>query len=257
MNRIDKLFKEKQDKILSVYFPAGYPQLNDTMPILEQLQIGGVDMVEIGIPFSDPMADGVVIQEASTEALKNGISLRKIFTQLENMRNKITIPVILMGYLNPIMQFGFENFCKHCSQTGVDGVIIPDLPFDDYINDYKSISDTYGINIIMLITPETSSQRIKLIDDNTKGFIYMVSSASVTGTQNSFDDTKQQYFKRIDQMKLKNPRLVGFGVSNKETFNTVCTYSKGAIIGSHFVKLLKNTKTHSEAVRKLLSSITD
>lgn len=254
MNRIDTLFKAKSHRILSVFFPAGYPQVNDSVEVLKELQKSGVDMVELGIPFSDPMADGTVIQNAYTRALKNGISLKMIFNQLKGFRNNITIPVILMGYLNPIMQYGFEEFCRTCEETGVDGVIIPDLPFNEYIKDYKPITDKYGIKMIMLITPETSEDRIRLIDQNTSGFIYMVSSASTTGAQNDFSHEKETYFKRINSMNLKNPRLVGFGVSNKTTFNSACEYSCGAIVGSHFVRLLP-TGDIKNSIKELLSSL--
>lgn len=254
MNRIDTLFNAKNNRILSVFFPAGYPQANDSVEILKELQESGIDMVELGIPFSDPMADGTVIQNAYTGALKNGISLKSIFNQLKGFRNYIKIPVILMGYLNPIMQYGFEEFCKSCRETGVDGVIIPDLPFNEYLKDYKPLADKYGIKMIMLITPETSEDRVRLIDENTSGFIYMVSSASTTGTQSDFNNEKEDYFKRINSMNLKNPRLVGFGVSNKATFNSACEYSCGAIVGSHFVKLL-STGDIKNSVKELLNSL--
>ena len=254
MNRIDGLFKAKDRRILSVFFPAGYPEINDTLAILKEMQQSGVDMVELGIPFSDPMADGTIIQNAYTKALKNGISLKIIFDQLKGFRDNITIPVILMGYLNPVMQYGFEKFCISCKETGIDGVIIPDLPFNEYLKDYKPVADKYGIKMIMLITPETSAGRVKLIDKNTSGFIYMVSSASTTGAQNNFDKAKEDYFMDIDSMNLKNPRLVGFGVSNTETFNSACRYSSGAIVGSHFVKLLSSGDIKS-AVKELLSSL--
>lgn len=254
MNRIDTLFNAKNNRILSVFFPAGYPQANDSVEILKELQESGIDMVELGIPFSDPMADGTVIQNAYTGALKNGISLKAILNQLKGFRNYIKIPVILMGYLNPIMQYGFEEFCKSCRETGVDGVIIPDLPFNEYLKDYKPLADKYGIKMIMLITPETSEDRVRLIDENTSGFIYMVSSASTTGTQSDFNNEKEDYFKRINSMNLKNPRLVGFGVSNKATFNSACEYSCGAIVGSHFVKLL-STGDIKNSVKELLNSL--
>lgn len=226
MNRITTLFENKHNSILSIYFPAGYPHLNDTVEILKTLQANGVDMVEVGIPFSDPMADGPVIQEASTIALRNGISLRKIFEQLKNVRRDgIHIPLILMGYLNPIMQYGFEAFCQSCAEVGVDGVIIPDLPFADYMADYKPIADKYDIKIIMLITPETSEERVRQIDAHTSGFIYMVSSAATTGAQKSFNEQKQAYFRKINAMQLQNPRLVGFGISNKATFDAAAANS--------------------------------
>lgn len=254
MNRIKQLFETKKTDILSVYFTAGYPGLNDTTTVLRELQAQGVDSVEIGIPFSDPMADGPVIQNSSTVALRNGMSLRLLFEQLKDVRKEIHIPLIFMGYLNPIMQFGFEKFCQMCNQTGIDGVIIPDLPFDDYIKYYKEIAERYDVYVIMLITPETSEERIRLIDENTKGFIYMVSSASTTGAQEKFNENKVDYFRRINMMNLQNPRLVGFGISNKETFQAVTEYAAGGIIGSKFVSLLSE-KPISEAVEELIKTI--
>ncbi len=249
MNRINQLFQTKKSGIFSVYFTAGYPALEDTTTILKAMQDNGIDMVEVGIPFSDPMADGPVIQEASTIALRNGMSLALLFEQLKNIRKEIRIPVILMGYLNPIMQFGFETFCQHCVETGVDGVIIPDLPFADYMADYKPVAEKYDIRMIMLITPETSGERIRLIDEHTDGFIYMVSSAAITGAQKSFNEQKLEYFKRIDAMKLKNPRLVGFGISNRETFEAATAYPSGAIIGSKFIQLLQSEPDANMAIQ--------
>lgn len=256
MNRISDLFQTKQQNILSIYYPAGYPNLQDTVPILRELEKAGVDMVEIGIPFSDPMADGPVIQDASTQALRNGISLRLIFEQLKDIRSEgIRMPVLLMGYLNPIMQYGFELFCQSCMEVGVDGVIIPDLPFADYLKDYRPIADRYDLRMIMLITPETSEERIRLIDAHTDGFIYMVSSAATTGVQKSFDEQKQSYFRKINEMRLRNPRLVGFGISNKATYQSALKNASGGIIGSRFVQLLKSEKSPQEAIRKLLEEI--
>ena len=256
MNRISDLFQTKQQNILSIYYPAGYPNLQDTVPILRELEKAGVDMVEIGIPFSDPMADGPVIQDASTQALRNGISLRLIFEQLKDIRSEgIRMPVLLMGYLNPIMQYGFEHFCQSCMEVGVDGVIIPDLPFADYLKDYRPIADRYDLRMIMLITPETSEERIRLIDAHTDGFIYMVSSAATTGVQKSFDEQKQSYFRKINEMRLRNPRLVGFGISNKATYQSALKNASGGIIGSRFVQLLKSEKIPQEAIRKLLEEI--
>ena len=255
MNRIANLFETKKNGILSVYFTAGYPALNDTAPILKELEARGIDMAEIGIPFSDPMADGPVIQEAATQALRNGMSLRVLFEQLKDIRKEVRIPLIFMGYLNPIMQFGFENFCKKCTEIGIDGMIIPDLPFADYMADYKDIADRYDLKMILLITPETSEERIRLIDRHTSGFIYMVSSAATTGAQQSFDEQKQAYFQRIDAMRLRNPRLVGFGISNKATFDAAASNSSGAIVGSKFVQLLKSETTAARAVEKLLEAL--
>ncbi len=255
MNRIDTLFQQKSEQILSVYFTAGFPKLNDTCTVLNELQAQGIDMVEIGIPFSDPMADGVVIQQAGQTALNNGMTLALIFKQLQGVRQTITMPIILMGYLNPIMQYGFENFCKSCAATGVDGVIIPDLPFADYMQSYKAIAEQYGVHVIMLITPETSEERVRLIDEHTKGFIYMVSSAATTGAQQSFDEKKQNYFKRINAMNLRNPRLVGFGVSNKATFDAAISNASGAIVGSKFVQLLEKSGTIKQAVEQLIEDL--
>ncbi len=255
MNRIDQLFATKSENILSVYYPAGYPYLEDTMPVLRELQAQGVDMVELGIPFSDPMADGVVIQQAATQSLANGMSLKYLFSQIENMRDEITIPIILMGYLNPIMHFGFETFCKRCREVGVDGVIIPDLPFNEYMEQYKSTADEYGINVVMFISPETSQERVRLIDENTKGFIYMVSSAGTTGARSSFAGSSDGYFDRINSMNLRNPRLIGFGISNRETLLAAFKSSNGAIVGSHFVKLMKSEASPEDAVTKLLNDL--
>ena len=255
MNRITTLFETKKNGILSVYFTAGYPHTSDTANIIKTLQAKGIDMAEVGIPFSDPMADGVVIQEASTRALRGGMSLRLLFEQLKDIRKDVHIPLILMGYLNPIMQFGFEAFCRRCAEIGIDGAIIPDLPFAEYMAEYKETADRYGVKIIMLITPETSEERIRLIDRNTSGFIYMVSSAATTGAQQSFDDQKQAYFRRINAMNLKNPRLIGFGISNKATLEAANANSSGAIIGSKFVRLLASEQSDADAVDRLLKGL--
>ena len=254
MNRINQLFETKKENILSVYFTSGFPALEDTVPTLKCLQANGVDLVEIGVPFSDPLADGIVIQNSSQQALRNGMSIRKLFDQLTSVRADIHIPLIMMGYLNPIMQFGFDTFCAECARVGVDGMIIPDLPMVDYINQYKAIAERYGLEFIFLITPETSDERIREIDSHTNGFIYMVSSAAVTGTQSSFD-TKVEYFNRINSMNLKNPRLIGFGISNKSTRDMVNRYSSGAIIGSAFIKALEETQDVEKGVKLLLEKL--
>ena len=255
MNRIDKLFKEKKENILSVYFTAGYPKSDDTIEVIKTLEKNGVDLLEIGVPFSDPMADGPVIQASGNEALRNGMSLKKLFTQLKDVRAEASIPLVLMGYLNPIMQYGFENYCKSAAECGIDGLIIPDLPFSEYMESYKSIAEEHGLHMIMLITPETSEERIKLIDQNTSGFIYMVSSASVTGARNSFTETNLNYFRRVNKLNLQNPRLIGFGISNKETFEAACRESSGAIIGSKFITLLNSEGTIEAAAEKLIEAI--
>jgi tryptophan synthase alpha chain len=252
MNQISALFQHKQKNILSIYFTAGFPQLNDTTKIIKLLQENGVDMIEVGIPFSDPMADGPVIQESSTIALRNGMNLKLLFTQLASIKEEVHIPLILMGYLNPIMQYGFENFCRDCQQTGVAGMIIPDLPFHDYLQEYKPIADRYDLKISMLITPETSEERIRFIDEHTEGFIYMVSSAATTGAQQSFAEQTQAYFRRINSMDLRNPRLIGFGISNKETLSVAFENASGAIIGSKFVSLLAKEENPEKAVKQLI-----
>lgn len=246
MNRINKLFQDSPKNLLSIYFCAGCPTLEGTANVIRTLERNDVHMIEIGIPFSDPMADGIVIQNAATQALRNGMSLRLLFEQLRDIRNDVRIPLVLMGYLNPIMQFGFESFCRKCVECGIDGVIIPDLPFKDYEETYKPIADRYDIRVIMLITPETSEARVREIDEHTDGFIYMVSSAATTGAQKDFDAQKQAYFKKIQDMHLRNPRMVGFGISNKQTFDAACANSSGAIIGSRFVTLLNEYEGDAE-----------
>lgn len=238
MNRIDKAFK-KSKNILSIYFSAGYPRIGDTIPIMKKLQESGVDMIEIGMPFSDPLADGPVIQKSSNIALKNGMTSMVLFKQLERAREEIKIPLIIMGYFNPIMQFGVEKFCEKCNQIGIDGLIIPDLPVEIYQKSYRSIFKKNGLYKIFLITPQTSRERINLIDKASNGFIYMVSTASVTGAKKRFGDEQIKYFNRVNKMKLKNPTVVGFGVSNFETFRLACENSSGAIIGSAFIKVLE------------------
>lgn len=256
MNRINQLFESHPRNLLSVYFCAGCPTLDSTAQVIRELEHNGVDLIEIGIPFSDPMADGVVIQEAATKALQNGMSLRVLFNQLKEIRHDVRIPLILMGYLNPIYQFGFENFCKECQACGIDGVIIPDLPFRDYEQSYKKIAQRYDIRVIMLITPETSTERIREIDAHTDGFIYMVSSASTTGSQSEFDARKQSYFKKVNDLQLRNPRMVGFGISNKQTFDAACANASGGIIGSRFVTLLNKFEGDAQkAIRQLKRDI--
>lgn len=239
MNRI-KLKLQENKKLLSIYFTAGFPKLNDTVDILHALQESGVDMVEIGLPFSDPLADGPTIQESSTQALLNGMTSDKLFNQLKDIRKTIHIPLVIMGYFNPMMQYGIEKFCQKCQEIGIDGLIIPDLPVDVYEENYKSLFDRYGLANIFLITPQTSEQRIRFIDSVSDGFIYMVSSASVTGAKGSFGTEQKQYFERIAGMQLRNPQIVGFGISNRETFAQATTFAKGAIIGSAFIKFLKD-----------------
>ncbi len=258
MNRINRLFAEKNEKILSLYFCAGTPSPEGTVDVIRTLEKRGIDMIEIGIPFSDPMADGPVIQDAATKALRNGMTLRKLFAQLAEVRqgeNAVQIPLLLMGYLNPINHFGFEPFFKECQQIGIDGVIIPDLPFRDYMEQVKPMADKYDVRVIMLITPETSDDRIHFIDEHTDGFIYMVSSAATTGAQSEFDAAKQAYFNKVNQMSLRNPRMIGFGISNKQTLESAQANAAGAIIGSKFVTLLDEEKDADKAIDRLFEAL--
>ncbi len=256
MNRINKLFSESADKkLLSLYFCAGYPTFEGTADVIKTLERRGISMIEVGIPFSDPMADGPVIQDAATQALRNGMTLHKLFGQLKSIKDEVNIPLVLMGYLNVIMQYGIEEFCKSCVECGVSGAIIPDLPFKDYLETFKPVADQYDIKIIMLITPETSDERIRLIDEHTDGFIYMVSSASITGAQKNFDDAKQEYFERINAMNLRNPRMIGFGISNKQTLELAQNNAAGAIIGSKFVTLLGDSGKPDEAIDQLYEAL--
>ncbi|MGB5691549.1 MAG: tryptophan synthase subunit alpha [Flavobacteriaceae bacterium] len=252
MNRIaDKLGQE--GKILSIYFTAGYPSLNDTEKIITTLAENGVDMIEIGLPFSDPLADGPTIQASSTIALKNGMHSGLLFDQLKDIRSKVDIPLIIMGYFNPVLQYGVEEFCSKCAEVGIDGLILPDLPLDVYLREYKEIFDRYGLLNIFLITPQTSEERIRLIDDASNGFIYMVSSASTTGAKTGFGEEQTSYFQRIAAMKLKNPLIVGFGISNSETFSLATRNTNGAIIGSAFIKHLteKGVASISDFIKRI------
>lgn len=256
MNRIHQLFQTKKQNILSVYFCAGAPVPGNVASVVQALEQKGIDMVEIGIPFSDPMADGPVIQQAATQALRNGMTLSGLFTELKDIRRQVSIPLILMGYLNPIMQYGFEAFCKQCNVCGIDGVIIPDLPFQEYSETFESLAQQYGLKVIMLITPETDEVRIREIDNHTDGFIYMVSSAAVTGAQHDFDAQRLAYFRRIAAMNLKNPRMIGFGISNRQTFESASAYAAGCIVGSKFVSLLAEEQGNAlRAADRLLEAL--
>jgi tryptophan synthase alpha chain len=255
MNRINRLFQDKPGNILSVYFTAGYPVLDSTVPVIKALAKAGVDMIEIGIPFSDPMADGPVIQKSSTVALKNGMSLRLLFSQLKDIRKETDIPLLLMGYLNPVFQFGMERFCQDCAATGIDGIILPDLPLQVYQHDYQTIFEQHGLHNIFLISPQTGSDRIKAIDDASRGFVYLVSSSSTTGVKEKFSPQQITYFERVRDMKLKNPSLVGFGISNHEGFTTVCKYAQGAILGSAFVDMLTESKDTDGDIGRFVSAI--
>ncbi|MCL5247048.1 tryptophan synthase subunit alpha [Cellulophaga sp. 20_2_10] len=252
MNRINQKMQEDK-KLLSLYFTAGYPELNNTVKIIEDLEASGIDMIEIGLPFSDPLADGPTIQNSSTIALKNGMTTNLLFEQLKDIRKTVSIPLIVMGYFNPMLQYGVEAFCAKCAEVGIDGLIMPDLPLAVYQDEYESIFKKYNLKNIFLITPQTSDERIKQIDDASDAFIYMVSSASVTGSKSGFGDEQTAYFKRIATMKLKNPQVIGFGINNNETYTQATESAKGAIIGSAFIKHLteNGVNTIKEFVQKI------
>lgn len=256
MNKINALFAaDKGRKLFSLYFCAGCPTLESTAEVITILDDRGVDMVEVGIPFSDPLADGPVIQAAATTALRNGMTLKKLFSQLAGIKGKVNIPLVLMGYLNVIMHYGYEEFFKSCAECGVSGTIIPDLPFDDYLTEIKPMADRYDIRVIMMITPETDEKRIRFIDEHTDGFIYMVSSASVTGAQSRFDNDKLDYFNRVNGMRLRNPRMIGFGISNRQTLESARRNAAGTIIGSKFVSLLNEEKDPGKALDRLMEEL--
>jgi tryptophan synthase alpha chain len=241
MNRIKELFQRKNSNILNIYFTAGYPQLKDTSIIIKALDSAGVDLIEIGIPYSDPLADGTTIQESGTQALKNGMSLPLLFDQIESVRSEVNCPLILMGYFNQIMQFGERQFLERCIQVGIDGIILPDLPLMVYEQEYQTLFEEYKLPVSFLITPQTSEERVLKIDSLSRSFIYMVSNASITGAKSEISNSQIDYFNRIQSLKLKNPRLIGFGISSPETFATACHYANGAIIGSAFIQHLKHT----------------
>jgi tryptophan synthase alpha chain len=256
MNRIENLFQTKPSDILNIYYTAGYPSLNDTFPILEALQSSGVDIVEIGIPYSDPVADGETIQNSSQASLNSGMSLPLLLDQLKNARsNGITVPILLMGYFNTILQYGEENFLKKCQEIGIDGLIIPDLPIEVYQTEYKTLFEKYGILNIFLITPQTTTARILQIDQISSGFIYMVSSASTTGAKSEISTNQEHYFDRINNMNLKNPKLIGFGISNKSTFQKANKFAQGAIIGSAFVNLLSVSQNLKSDISSFINTI--
>lgn len=257
MNRIVKLFTEKKKDILSIYFTAGFPRLNDTRSILAALQEAGTDLVEIGMPYSDPVADGETIQASNQRALDNGMTVARLFQQLQNFRNEgVTLPVILMGYFNPVYQYGVEAFCRKCQELGIDGVILPDLPLDEYLAGYSGIFEQYGLLNIFLITPQTSDERIRQIDNASSGFIYMVSSASVTGATSGVNANMEAYFERVNNLGLKNPRLVGFGIKDRESFERSAKHASGAIIGSQFVRVLEAAENDLEkGIREFVGQV--
>ena len=254
-NRINQLFERKKENILSVYFTAGFPNLNDTVEIIQQLEKNGVDLIEIGMPFSDPTADGPTIQRTSEIALKNGMSLKVLFEQLKTIRESVSIPLVLMGYLNPVYQYGVEKFCQKCNEIGIDGTILPDLPLDEFEAEYKTIFEQNNLHNILLITPQTSEARIRQIDDASEGFIYMVSSSSTTGAGKKVEDFHADYFERIEAMNLKNPRLIGFGISDNATFTNACKYASGAIIGSAFVSSFSKEMAIADSVKQFVKNM--
>ncbi|RAJ87640.1 tryptophan synthase alpha chain [Chitinophaga dinghuensis] len=253
-NRIDQLFASGKKNILNIYCTAGFPELNDTVKVMEALQENGVDIIELGMPFSDPLADGPVIQDSSTRALQNGMSLHKLFEQLAGFRSKIHIPVILMGYLNPVLRFGVEEFLQKCAETGVDGLILPDLPMAEYERDYKPLFEKYNLDLIFLVTPETSEARLRKIDELSRGFIYAVSSSSTTG-KNTDMGNQEAYFARLKNMQLKNPVMIGFGIRDKATFDAAAAHANGAIIGTAFIKAIENSTDLKATIKDFVAGV--
>jgi tryptophan synthase alpha chain len=254
MSRTNELFSRKKERILNVYCTAGYPKLDSTVKVMTALQQGGADLIELGMPYSDPLADGPVIQASGAAALHNGMTISKLFEQLEDFRKEISVPVVLMGYLNPLLQYGFEKFCAKAVEVGVDGLIIPDIPMYEYEKEYSQTIKKYGLDFIFLVTPETSEERIKKLDSLSSGFLYAVSSSSITGSDKDFSPV-ETYLQKIQAMNLKNPVLVGFGIKDKATFNTACKYANGAIIGSAYIKALDSVNGVEEKTKSFLDSI--
>jgi len=254
MNRLEELFQRKKEKVLNVYCTAGYPELDSTIKVMKALQDNGADLIELGMPYSDPLADGPVIQASGSKALENGMSIEVLFQQLKDFRKEIYVPVILMGYMNPVLQFGFEKFCQYCADAPIDGLILPDLPEHEFETEYGAIIQRYGLDFIFLITPETSEERIKKLDSLSRGFLYAVSSSSITGSDKDFSPV-ETYLERLQKMNLKNPILVGFGIKDKHTFDMACNHANGAIIGSAYIKALENTPDVEGATKTFLDSI--
>src|SRR5947209_7579177 len=254
MSRIGKLYTEKKNKVLNVYCTAGYPELESTIPVLKALQDNGADVIELGMPYSDPLADGPVIQASGTKALANGMTIAVLFKQLESFRKQIHIPVVLMGYLNPVLQYGFERFCAEASRLGIDGLIIPDLPMHEFETEYGSVINKYGLDFTFLITPETSEERIRKVDTLSSGFLYAVSASSITGTPKDFE-TVEHYLQRINKMNLKNPVIVGFGIKDKATFESACRFSNGAVIGTAYIKAIENAGNVELKTKEFIKSI--
>src|SRR5688500_15770173 len=254
MNRITELFNRKKSRILNIYCTAGYPALDSTLEVMKALQANGADMIELGMPYSDPLADGPVIQASSAKAIENGMTISKLFTDLKDFRKDIHVPVILMGYMNPAMQFGFEEFCSKAAEAGIDGLILPDLPMYEYETEYGEIINRYGLKFIFLVTPETSEERIKILDRLSTGFLYAVSSSSTTGNEKSMEQ-QAGYFKKLQEMNLNNPVLIGFGIKNNDTFNAACKFSNGAIIGTAYIKALEHNGSINSVTKKFIDGI--
>jgi len=254
MSRITELFERKKERVLNVYCTAGFPQLGSTVTVMKALEKNGADLIELGMPYSDPLADGPVIQASSAKALQNGMTITKLFEQLKDVRKEVKVPIVLMGYLNPLLQYGFEKFCAKAAEVGVDGLIIPDIPMYEYENEYAAIIKKHGLDFIFLVTPETSEERIKKLDSLSDGFLYAVSSSSITGSDKDFSPV-ETYLQRIKNMGLKNPVLVGFGIKDKTTFDTASKYANGAIIGSAYIKALEGSKDLEEATKSFLNGI--
>ena len=254
MTRIQELFQQKQKKVLNLYCTAGFPQLDSTVPVMKALQNNGANLIELGMPYSDPLADGPVIQASSARALHNGMTIALLFDQLKDFRKEIHVPVILMGYLNPLLQYGFEKFCQKAKAVGIDGLIIPDIPMYEYEKEYKEIIKKHGLDFIFLITPETSEERIRQLDEKSSGFLYAVSSSSITGSDKDFSAV-ENYLERIGNMHLKNPVLVGFGIRDKATFQTACKYTNGAIIGTAYIKAIEQTKDIERSTKEFLDRV--
>ncbi|GEO04674.1 tryptophan synthase alpha chain [Adhaeribacter aerolatus] len=254
-NRLVNLFREKRENLLNVYFTAGFPELESTGVVLKTLEAAGADIVEIGMPYSDPLADGPTIQQSNTVALRNGMSIKKLFSQLAEVKQQVNLPIILMGYLNPVLQFGIEKFCQEAARVGVDGLILPDMPLHEYEEEYEPLFRKYNLSVIFLVTPQTSEERIRKIDALTNSFIYLVSSASTTGNKVGGDAKQLQYFQRIQQLNLKNPKLIGFGISDRSSFQLACKYAEGAIIGSAFIKVIQQKESLEQNIRDFIQEV--
>ncbi len=254
MNRLEELFQRKKNNVLNVYCTAGFPQFENTLQVMKALQDNGADGIELGMPYSDPLADGPVIQSSGSKALENGMTIEKLFAQLQDCRKEIYVPIILMGYMNPVLQYGFERFCKHAAAIPVDGLILPDLPEYEFENEYAEIIHRYGLDFIFLVTPETSEERIKKLDALSSGFLYAVSSSSTTGNKKDFNEVST-YLQRLQNMQLKNPVMVGFGIKDKQSFQSACKYASGAIIGTAYIKAIEDANNIQQSTKEFLQSI--